>query len=223
MTDAVILLDWHRTLSHSLFWEHWTMSGDGATRAAAARLASAVFAMRDDELAGRWMRGEVAAEDVMALAAPVAGIDPGMALDGLMESCERMALASPEILPRVRQLRASGVRVGIATDNMDTFQRWTVPALGLDRRFDPILSSADLGALKADPLDGERRSAFFGPLLAGLDAGTNVFLVDDSSDTAPVAEALGMTFCQVTPERDVVWWLDAFCDSLLPARESRCL
>ncbi|MGN6483282.1 MAG: HAD family hydrolase, partial [Thermomicrobiales bacterium] len=168
MADAVILLDWYRTLSHSRFWDHWATAGDASLHDAAGRLSRALFATSEHRLVGHWMRGEMAAEDVIAVVAPMAGIDPDLALDGLAEHCASMPMVSAEVLPRVAQLRASGVRVGIATGNMDTFSRWTVPALGLDAVFDPILNSAELGALKADPLDAADGSPFFGAFLAGL-------------------------------------------------------
>ncbi|MGC4104746.1 MAG: HAD family hydrolase [Thermomicrobiales bacterium] len=219
MTQAVVLLDWHRTLSHSLFWGHWSGSQDAARREAATRLADACFG-GDGTVLASWTRGDMTAEAVIAAVAASAGVDPLLALDGLAESCAQMEFASPGILPLVGRLRAGGVRVGIATDNMDTFMRWTVPAMELRDAFDPILSSAELRALKAGPLDATGESPFFGALLADLAPGTHVYLVDDGADTAPVAEAVGIAFCHVTPERDVVAWLEMLAAELLPTRVS---
>ncbi|MGC4190199.1 MAG: HAD family hydrolase [Thermomicrobiales bacterium] len=213
---VLILLDWYRTLSHSLFWEPWTESDDVILRDVAGRMATALFGGDWRALHRRWMYGEVAAEAVVDAVARAAGVDPALAMRGLIGSCEGMVPASPDILPRVEWLRAHGIRVGIATDNMDTFTRWTVPALDLGRWFEPILNSADLGALKGDALDAAGHSPFFGTLLGELASDTLVYLVDDSAPTAPVAEAAGITFCHVTPERDAAAWLDALARELLP-------
>jgi len=205
LVQTLILLDWSQTLSVSRFWEPWFTSDDAALRDLAVRMAGAIFD-RPNDLLDRWCLGEVSAEDVVAEVAVAAGIDPVLALEGLEASCRGMRFLSDDILPMVEALRARGVRVGIATDNMDTFTRWTVPALGLDRWFDPILNSSDLGAVKSGPLAGGRHP-FFSDMLDGLEPGTQVYLVDDGGKTAPVAEAIGVTFCHVTPERDVVAWL----------------
>lgn len=216
VANAVVLLDWYRTLSGSLFWEPWMTSEDAALRAVAGGMADALFGRPNDTIEP-WLRGQVSAEAAIARVAPAAAVDPVLALRGLAESCAGMTFLSPAMLAAVRRLRAQGIAVGIATDNMDTFTRWTVPALGLDRWFDPILNSADLGAVKGDPPDGSGRSPFFGAFLAGLTPGTNVFLVDDSAEIAGVVEAAGITFCHVTASRDALAWLDRLGDSLRSA------
>lgn len=218
MTDAipspVILLDWSQTLSNSRFWGPWFTSDDAIVQDLARRMADAIFA-RPYELLDRWCFGAIAAEEVVDQVAAELGIDPALALEGLERSCREMQFVSPEILPLVEALRAHGVRVGIATDNMDTFTRWTVPAMGLERWFDPILNSADLAAVKSGPLDAAGRHPFFGDLLDRLEPGTCVFLVDDSATTGAVVEPLGVTFCHVTPDRDVVAWLRELATELL--------
>lgn len=213
---GLILLDWYRTLSTSLFWEHWSVSPDPALRDAAARLAHALFGTRND-LIDPWLRGQLSAEQVLERLAPTTAVDPALALRGLAEGCAGMHLLSPRILAQVERLRAHGVAVGIATDNMDTFTRWTVPALGLDRWFDPILNSAERGALKGDPLDDAGASPFFGPLLAGLGPDASVFLIDDSAEIASVVEEAGIVFCHVSAQRSAGSWLDVLAGSLLPA------
>jgi FMN phosphatase YigB (HAD superfamily) len=65
-----------------------------------------------------------------------------------------------DIPEMIAQLRAKGLKVVLATDNMDTFHRWTVPSLQLMSLFDDILSSFQLKALKSD-CGAEGRSLFF--------------------------------------------------------------
>ncbi|MGB3328970.1 MAG: HAD family hydrolase [Thermomicrobiales bacterium] len=202
----LILLDWSQTLSISRFWEPWFTAEDAVRRDLAHRMAAALFD-QPNALLDRWCLGQRSAEQVVAEVAAAIGVDADLALLGLEESCRGMRFLSADLLPLVAALRARGQRIGIATDNMDTFGRWTVPALGLDRWFDPILNSADMGAVKNGPLDRAGRHPFFGGLLDGLAPETRVLLIDDSTSTAPMAEAIGITFCHVTPERDAAAWL----------------
>ncbi|MGI8486271.1 MAG: hypothetical protein ACR2OU_18680 [Thermomicrobiales bacterium] len=88
-----------------------------------------------------------------------------------------MRLVSEDVLPQFAMLGARGVCVRIATDNVDSFTRWTVPALGLDRHDDVILNSAELGVMKGDRRqDGS--SEFFSNFLhvRGFAPGTTVIL-----------------------------------------------
>ncbi len=121
-----------------------------------------------------------------------------------------MRLVSEDVLPQLCILRSRGVWVGIATGNMDSFTRWTVPALRLDRHDDVILNSAELGVMKGDRRqDGS--SEFFSDFLhvRGFTTGTTVIL-DDSQDIAGVAEESGMTFRNITSEHTVVSELGEF-------------
>lgn len=205
---ACVLIDWHGTLSQSLFWEHWHKGTTGEPRMAAL-LQDAMFG-GNHHLLSPWMRGDLTSEDVVARAAVVAGIPFEIAMEGFIASCKSMRLVSDAVLPLIAILRSRGVCVGIATDNMDSFTRWTVPALELDRHVDVVLNSAVLRAMK-----GERRqdgsSAFFGDFLhaRGFARGTTVIL-DDSPDIKSVVEAAGMIFRSITSKKTVVSALGEF-------------
>ena len=86
-----------------------------------------------------WMRGKVDAEDITALLSDRFGYSRETIFQDLKESCEAMRLVSDEVFPLVRKLRNNGTKCVIATDNMDTFTRFTVPALRLSEHFDGIL------------------------------------------------------------------------------------
>jgi FMN phosphatase YigB (HAD superfamily) len=181
-----VFVDWYKTLSTSLFWQYCRE----------ARLSSAdssaverhVFGQ--PELVRAWMLGTIGAEDVCCLAAEALCLRPEDVVADLQRSCQAMELDAPAAIDTVRLLRQRGIKVVLATDNMDTFERWTVPALRLDQHFDAILSSSTCHALKADLANGQ--SPFFGPWLAknGISP-TEATLVDDSR--CPAAEVTGMT------------------------------
>jgi beta-phosphoglucomutase-like phosphatase (HAD superfamily) len=135
------------------------------------------------------MLGAVAAEDVCTLAAGSLGLAAADLLADLEHGCRRMEFGDPASADALRAIRAQGTKVVLATDNMDAFYRWTVPALHLRGIFDAILDSASLGTLKGDLIHGQ--SPFFGPWLSdqGI-APSEAVLVDDSPAASTAAIGL---------------------------------
>jgi len=175
MNVRVVFVDWAKTLSTSLFWQQ--RPGCRLSPADSARVESYVFSRA--ELTRQWMLETVAAEDVCTSAAGSLGLAVADLLADLEHSCRSMEFDDPASLDVLRAIREQGTRVVLATDNMDTFYRWTVPALHLRGIFDDILDSASLGTLKGDLVRGQ--SPFFGPWLS--DHGivpSEAVLVDDS-------------------------------------------
>lgn len=171
-----VFLDWRGTICTSLFWEQW--ADDPASCHLIPRLQSALWSSR--RLVRRWMRGQMSAEEVIAEIAPQMGISPARLLHDLQVSCEQMVIA-PGIADACRDLCERGVSVVIATDNMDTFGRWTVPRLGLGVIVDDILDSSVLGALKEDTApDGS--SLFFSAYIGAAGLGRRMLLIDDRSE-----------------------------------------
>jgi len=135
------------------------------------------------------MRGAVASEDVCALTAGNLGLAAADLLADLKDSCRCFEFDDPASVDAIRALRAQGIKVVLATDNMDAFSRWTVPALHLGGIFDAILDSASLGVLKDDRVGGH--SPFFGPWLTDHRiAPSEAVLIDDSPPAS--AAAIGL-------------------------------
>lgn len=194
-----IFVDWHNTLSQSLFWDHLE-AGGSVSRQLCARLRSSLFGRRR-ELLNPWMRGTLSTEAVMEIIAEDTGLPSDLILTEFIAGCQQMAFDSPDIPALVGTLRADGCRVVIATDNMDCFLRWTVPSLGLTDIFDDILCSAEIGGLKRD-LDGGGQSVFFRKALSEfrLRPGESVLLDDDAS-VAESIRSFGIDFLQITTEQ----------------------
>ena len=75
----------------------------------------------------------------------------------------------------------------LVTDNMDCFTRFIAPALGLEKIFDKIINSSDLGYLKT-----EREGETFLACSRALHIPMNrTFLIDDSSETCEFFNSLG--------------------------------
>ena len=142
-----VFIDWHNTLSTSMFWSHHSES----------RLSPDELRQVDRHVFNTpsttrgWMTGYMSAEHVCGMAGKHLELDPRDIFHDLKLSCEQMKLYDPSVVEAVLALRERGIKTVIATDNMDTFTRWTVAALKLDSIFDDILNSADVGYQKRYP------------------------------------------------------------------------
>ncbi len=112
---------------------------------------------------------------------------PGVAVDleDLLLMWEQAAL-DPQALLLVDEVRASGVRCALATNQHDVRRAWMRDTLRLDAHFDAVYYSCELGTVKPEP-------AFFGRALADLGlAAAEVGFVDDSHPNVEGARAVGL-------------------------------
>jgi len=199
MEPKVIFLDFDGTISRSRFWGHWAKSSKYKET---NDLIQEMFFKATPDTLTEWMRGEWSAENITDTISKAIDVPSDILLSGLRESCEQMELLNHRILPIVKRLRNGGQKVVLATDNMDTFKRWTIPALHLNEHFDSILDSHTLRALKRDN-DRFGKSKFFGKFLSdnGISP-TETVLVDDSASNMAVNE-FGMKFIQATSDSSI--------------------
>ncbi len=197
-----VFVDWHSTLSVSRFWGHLE-GGTPEERRLFRRIEAALYGNLG-ELLVPWMRGGLTTEEVMRAVAREEGLDDGLVLREFVAGCERRRFIDAAIPDLVLALRASGRRVVIATDNMDSFARWTAPRLGLAAIFDAILNSAELRGMKGD-VDGQGRSLFFGEYLArgAIGPGASV-LIDDAVDREGRIAGFGIEYRQAAPRVGLV-------------------
>ncbi|MFA6421843.1 MAG: hypothetical protein WCV92_00330 [Candidatus Buchananbacteria bacterium] len=172
----IIFIDWHKTLSNSFFWSGNLKYSD-------------VFFKHNRELINPWMRGEYTAEEVCKILSDQNNFDFDDVLKSLRESCGRMTFVSDKIPELIKNIRSKGIKVIVATDNMDTFSRFTIPELDLKNIFDDFLLSYDLKVLKNDV--GENSIPFFDDYLNknSLDYRDCVLL--DDSGSSSVYDSLG--------------------------------
>jgi FMN phosphatase YigB (HAD superfamily) len=187
----VIFFDWHKTLCRSLFWEHLVEIKEEREGWHEA-IGSFLYSGKQEELLDDWQRGKVDMYDVVRKVSSATQLPEKGLLEELAESCKNMKFVSPEILPLVKKLREKGIRCVIATDNMDTFRKYTVPALKLDKHFDDILSSFDLRVLKKDVQTNPRKIPFFDKYLQSHNFSyTDALLLDDHADKTGVYAKVG--------------------------------
>ena len=189
----VVFLDWMGTLSTSRFLQHWDAEGH-AHRADFARFQTWWFAPETQPFMVAWLRGVENAESFVTRVAGLLDLSPDFVMRELVESFDGWTLLEPATKSLVAALRDRGVKVVLATENVDAWQRWALPALGLSESFDAVLSSHTLGYAKGD-VDERGRSRFFVPFLKSeeIAPGESV-LIDDADFLAPVMAATGIDF-----------------------------
>ncbi len=196
-----IFFDWHNTLSTLLFWDQWK-NPEHPRHEWHASLSRYLLGENMSAVM-KWMRGKLSAEEISSMLADALGYSREAIFQDLKESCESMRLVSDEILPLVRKLRESGMKCVIATDNMDTFTRFTVPALRLSEHFDGVLNSFETGMLKFDTEGGA--IPFFDEYLEKNNLRyKDVVLIDDCMDTSGTYEKRGFDILQVFNPDDFV-------------------
>ena len=196
-----IFFDWNKTLSNSLFWEQLG-NPEHERHGWNADISHYLF-QENRHLISEWMKGVIDARGIVEKISSRYGYSADILLEDLAESCRNMQFVSDEVLPLTQKLRKTGVRCVIATDNMDTFMKYTVPGMELEQYFDGFLSSFDLKRFKYDT---EAESIpFFDDYLQqhGL-LYADVVLIDDSPDTSGAYERLGFDILQIADTDDFV-------------------
>lgn len=207
MNYEAVFIDWHGTLSNSGFWERWRDDPKQAEKYAKIQHALFQTATGKDTLK-YWMTGFRDYEDTMADLSKWTKIDYEELEDELRHSAENMQFIDRGVLATIQQLRDIGKHVIVATDNMDTFNKWTVPAMNLYEYFDEVLTSYDRGQLKVASSRVKGYSMFFNGYMnkMGFEP-KNTVLIDDSYDALCLRDT-GMEVLHVTNDQPLSHHLD---------------
>lgn len=205
----VIFLDWNGTLSDSLFWDHLKNSKIDEERDLLKIWETSMFSNKK-EFINDWMRGKYTTEEVLKNVSTDTKTNYDRLLKEFVKGCESMELSSPQIIPLVHKLQEKGIKVVIATNNMDCFTRWTIPAMKLNIVFDEIINSSDQKALKKD-LDSEGKSLFFKDFFTRnkIDMKDCVF-IDDSVDHDNTISNMGIKYIQIDSSKELPKILSTF-------------
>lgn len=185
----VIFIDWNKTLSYDLFWGHLSDSSN-PNHIHLGTIEKWLFIDNKIKI-NPWMTGDLKTKDIVKGMSRDTGIESSTILNELKHSCEVMTFCIADIKELISSIRSKGIAVVIATDNMDTFNKYTVPALNLQNIFDDILNSHYLGHLKDEPEPADS-IPFFDKYLRdhNLDY-KDVVLLDDSPDNNGKYKKLG--------------------------------
>ena len=197
----VIFIDWNKTLSNSMFWSQMRNLNHPHNKHV-ENIEKTLF-NNNRNLINPWMRGEYSSEDICQIISNQSGIPFEIIFDGLKESCSVMEFISNEIPQLIKQLKSKGFKVVIATDNMDTFSRFTIPAMKLTNLFDDFLISCDIKSLKGDV--EENSIPFFKDYLQQNNLNYNdSILLDDCNDMGDVYNRLGLEIIKITDENKLI-------------------
>lgn len=189
----IIFVDWNGTLSTSKFFGHL----DKESPDLYTKIQHALFqGGKLEHLLDPWMVGDFNAEFVIKHLAKYINVSSEHLFQEFTKSCQNMFIY-PEVLKMINKIRNKNVKVAIATDNMDSFNRWTVPALKLADHFDGILNSYDLKAKKKD-FDKNGESLFFGKFLRENDLKPEeTVIIDDSEDKDSKLSKYGIGYIKI--------------------------
>ncbi len=199
-----LFIDWHNTLSTSLFWGH--LQDPAHTHHHLFRILQPLPPEIHQALFTPWMRGRVTSEEVIQAMSEKLSLDYHLIWQEFIRGCQSMQLLSEEIPLLISQIRAKGVKVVIATNNTDSFSRWTVPSLKLHEVFDAILNSADVKGLKWE-IDEKGQSPFFADFLQrqGIHPGESALIDDNDSEMARErTHRLGIAYRRIEPRTGLV-------------------
>lgn len=203
----IVFLDWNGTLSKSKFWGHLQSSNKKEDKILFDEIENTLFG-QFRELLKPWMRGEYKSEDVCRKIADFLNFSYELIYREFVKSCELMEFCDFEIPAFINLIKKTGSSVVVATDNMDSFLRWTYPALQKKYGdiFDDVLSSSQIGAMKED-MDGDINMFFDNYLKNKNLQYNNCVLIDDSLDKNGVFSKIGMDYIQVPTTEDFIFSL----------------
>lgn len=185
----VVFIDWNKTLSHDLFWGQ-LKNPSHIHHTYHASIDRWLF-KENSVLIEPWMLGKLSYQEVAYKMSQSTNISIDIITKELRFSCEKMRFCINGIENIIRDIQKKGVKVVIATDNMDTFTKFTVPALRLDALFDNILNSYEIRRLKddVDPISG---ILFFDTFLKEHNLQySDAVLLDDMPDNSGKYKRLG--------------------------------
>lgn len=195
----LIFFDWNKTFSYSLFWSQLA-DPKHERHDWHKNIVNFVF-VENKHLIDDWMRAKFDEKYVAKLIFKELGYSEKLILKDLAESCQNMQLVSDEAYDLVTQIRKQGTKCVIATDNMDTFLKYTKPALRLEDYFDDFLVSFENEILKFDVV-GDSIPFFDDYLKRNKLTYGDVLLIDDCIDKSGTYDKLGFKVLQIFNQDD---------------------
>jgi FMN phosphatase YigB (HAD superfamily) len=158
-----------------------------------------VFGRR--EIIEPWMRGEISLEDIAGILAYETGMERKEILGYLRRGCTDLGF-NPAVHAFARWVRSTSLRSALVTANMDVFSDVVVESHGLERWFDVIVNSADVGTCDKTIL----WSLAFESLGSGLSY-HNALLVEDGEENPAEFRNQGGAAYQYSGEDEFRQWL----------------
>jgi FMN phosphatase YigB (HAD superfamily) len=156
---------------------------------------------QDKTILNDWMRGKYTSEEINKILAEKLQIPYHKLWELFVNDCKTMRV-SQEIINNLNHLKNKYIII-LVTGNMDSFSRFTVPSLYLDKVFDHINNSFIEGKLKHEN-KGEIFVKYADKFNIPIQS---CYLIDDSDKACKSFKDLGGTALQISPENDVFYYL----------------
>jgi len=189
----ILFCDFDGTLCHDRYWR--------SLPAEQHEKVQQLLFQDDTTRVSDWMRGKYTAEEMNHFVANEIGMTYDELWELFVQDCNTMDVPQ-EVLEKLSTLR-DRYTVILMTENMDSFSRFTTPALRLKRYFDHIINSYYEGKYKTDN-DGEIFVDYSKKWNVPLN---ECVVVDDNPHVCGTFEALGGRACRVTPEQNITYHL----------------
>lgn len=188
-----LFIDFDGTLCHDRFWR-------GLPTEQYEKVQELLFG-EDRTYLQEWMKGKRTAEEVNQILAEQLGIPFEELWSIFVKDAETMAV-SQAVLEVIGKLRDRYTTI-LITVNMDSFSRFTVPALKLNSYFDAISNSYYEGKFKSDN-GGEVFKEYLEKYSAPVESS---ILIDDSPSACETFRSLGGITYQATTGEDIAFHL----------------
>jgi|SRR3989338_2219001 len=189
MIKPILFCDFDGTICHERYWRSLPSEQY-------EKVQNLLF-RNDKTYVNDWMSGKYTAEQVNERVAQEIGVPYEKVWQLFVNDCNTMRVAQ-EILEELSALR-SRYTVILMTGNMDSFSRFTVPALGLKNYFDYISNSYHEGKHKTDK-NGEIFIEYADKFDVPL---KKCVVIDDSQNVCTTFESLGGVAYRITADEDV--------------------
>ena len=185
-----LFIDFDGTICHDRFWR-------SLSQAEYTQIQEILFE-QNSEMVYDWMRGKYTSEQITEFVATETGLEYSYLWKIFQDDCKTMRV-DEKIFDLITKLRESYYLV-LITGNMDSFDRFTAPALQLNSYFDVVVNSCTVGQLKT-----ENNGASFLKYLKGLIM--EAVLIEDSQKSCDVFTQLGGTALQVNFDFSIMYRL----------------
>lgn len=193
MKRKILFIDFDGVLCYERYWR--------SLPAAQLEQVQELLFRNDRTLVNDWMRGNYTAKEINVVVSKKLGIPYESLWELFVRDCKTMNV-DLNILKQINQLREYFIVI-LLTDNMDSFTKFTQPALKLDNYFDLICNSFEQGMRKIDR-NGELFLKYVHAYQAPIH---DCVLIDDSKNVHDIFATLGGTGYLVTPEHNISYWI----------------
>ena len=191
---SVLFVDFDGTICHDKFWRSLSSN-------LSEKLQRYIFSS-DKSLVEAWMKGLHTSEEINRMVADELNIKYDFLWDIFVNDAKSM-FVSQSVLQKIGSLREKYIVI-LITDNMDSFDRFTLPSLKLQNYFDVVVNSYSRGVSKNE--NGGR--LFVEVAKENNSKVSGSMLIDNSKDVCQLFESLGGQSLFVTKESSVSYWLD---------------